>query len=270
MNTGMCGSTALITGASGGIGSEIARLFAEEGVNLGLHYHNNIDAALALQSDATVAKTSSVVVQADLTQEDQVEQMWNTVQSELGPIKILIANAGVYRPERVPIQDMSLAEWNKTLQTNLTAYFLCFREFFRSIKRHKLVDPSAVMVGSMSGVWGDIGHCDYAASKAAITSGLLPSLKDELVKFAPQGRINAVAPGFVDTKMIAGVKQNKSEMRRVLQTASLRRIGTVQDVAYLVAFLASNRLSAHMTGEIIRLKGGKEGRILFDDKEIEI
>ncbi|TAL83137.1 MAG: SDR family oxidoreductase [Candidimonas sp.] len=270
MDTGMRGAVALITGASGDIGAEIARFLAAEGVHLALHCHRNIDAALALQAEAVVAQVRSVVVQADLTEEGQVERMWNKAQSELGPIKILIANAGIYRAERIPIKSMSLAQWNDTLQTNLTAFFLCFREFFKSIEQHKLIDPSAVMVGSMSGVWGDMGHCDYAASKAAITSGLLPTLKDELVKIAPQGRINAVAPGFIDTQMIAGVKQDKAQMRRVLQTASLRRVGTVQDVAGLVTFLASNRLSAHMTGEIVRLKGGKEGRILFDEDEIEL
>lgn len=270
MNTGMQGSVALVTGASGGIGAEIARFLAAEGVHLALHCHRNLDAASKLQTELEVAKTRAIVVQADLTQEGQVEHMWNRVQNELGPITILIANAGIYRAERIPIGNMSLAKWNNTLKTNLTAFFLCFREFFKSIEQHKLVAPSAVMVGSMSGVWGDMGHCDYAASKAAITSGLLPTLKDELVKIAPRGRINAVAPGFIDTQMIAGVKQDKAQMRRVLQTASLRRVGTVQDVAALVTFLASNRLSAHMTGEIVKLKGGKEGRILFDEDEIDI
>ncbi|TAL78594.1 MAG: SDR family oxidoreductase [Burkholderiaceae bacterium] len=270
MNTGMSGSVALITGASGGIGSEIARFLAAEGVSLGLHYHHNISAALELKAESGLAKIKSVLVQADLTQEDQVERMWNTVQGELGPITILIANAGIYRVKRIPLRDMSLIEWNKTLQANLTAYFLCFREFFKSIEKHKLLDPSAVMLGSMSGIWGDIGHSDYAASKAAITSGLLPTLKDELVRIAPRGRINAVAPGFIDTQMIAEIKQDKSQMRRVLQTASLRRVGSVQDVAGIVTFLASNRLSAHMTGEVVKLKGGKEGRILFDENEIDI
>ncbi len=270
MDTGMRGSVALVTGASGDIGAEIARSLAAEGVHLVLHCHRNIDAALALQSEPAITQVRSIVVQADLTQEDQVQHIWNRAQNELGPITILIANAGIYRTERIPIKNMSLTEWNSTLQTNLTAIFLCFREFFRSIEQNKLVDPSAVMVGSMSGVWGDIGHCDYAASKAAITSGLLPTLKDELVKIAPRGRINAIAPGFIDTRMIAEVKQDRGQLRRVLQTASLRRVGTVQDVAGLVTFLASNKLSAHMTGEIVKLKGGKEGRILFDESEIDL
>lgn len=270
MDTGMRGTVALVTGASGDIGAEIARFLATEGVAVALHYHSNVATVSTLQTELESASVRTVIVQADLTQEDQVEKLWSDVESTLGPIQTLIANAGVYRAEQIPIQNMSLESWNSTLTTNLTAFFLCFREFFKSIERNKIMDPSAVMVGSMSGVWGDIGHCDYAASKAAITSGLLPTLKDELVKIAPQGRVNAVAPGFIDTQMIADVKQDEDRVRSVLQTASLRRIGTVEDVASLVTFLASNKLSAHITGEIIKLKGGKEGRILFSPEEINI
>lgn len=271
METNMRGSVALVTGASGDIGAEISRYLAAEGVSIALHYHRNKEKALVLSAELSeLHNVHTVVVQADLTKEEDVEKLWENAEAALGPINILIANSGAYRAEQIPIQNMPLAEWNNTITTNLTAYFLCFKAFFNSIEKNHITAPSAVMVGSMSGIWGDIGHCDYAASKAAITSGLLPTLKDEIIKIAPAGRVNAVAPGFIDTQMIAEVKKDKSRIRKVLQTASLRRVGTVQDVAATVTFLASNQLAAHITGEIVKLKGGKEGRILFDEDEIDI
>lgn len=271
METNMRGSIALVTGASGDIGAEIARFLAAEGVSVALHYHRNKESVSTLSTELSQLKdVKSTIVQADLTNEDEVEKLWNHVEEKLGPVDILIANSGTYRTEQIAIQNMQLKEWNNTITTNLTAYFLCFKAFFKSIEKNEIIAPSAVMVGSMSGMWGDIGHCDYAASKAAITNGLLPTLKDEIVKIAPEGRINAVAPGFINTQMIADVQKDKSRVRKVLQTASLRRIGTVQDVAAMVTFLASNQLSAHITGEIVKLKGGKEGRILFDENEINI
>src|SRR5699024_3195928 len=192
MDMNMKGQVALVTGASGEIGAEIARLLAREGVSVALHYHSNEASVARLGEEISRLGVPYTTVQADLSNEEHVRTLWDKVEQELGPIDVLIANAGTYRQELIGIQNLSLDEWNHTLRTNLTSVFLCFREFFNGIVRHALTSPSAVMIGSMSGVWGDIGHCDYAASKAGMLSGLLPTLKDELTRLAPNGRINAV------------------------------------------------------------------------------
>ena len=268
MEKSLKGSVALVTGASGGIGSEISRRLARMGAGVALHYHQNAESAKALEAEAVFRENGAVTVQADLTREDDVARMWQTIEARLGPVKTLICNAGYLKEEAVPLQKMSLSQWQTTQERNVLPYFLCMREFFRRLAIHPFHDPSAVLVASMSGMWGQPYHCDYAAAKAAATHGILPSLKDEIVRIAPQGRVNAVAPGFIKTAMVENKMKNREVMTQVLQTASLRKFGTPADVASAVAFLASPALSGHITGEIIRLAGGKEGRVLFEMDEI--
>src|SRR5699024_9787304 len=157
---------------SGEIGAEIARMLAKGGASVALHYHSNAASVASLGEEIARLGVPYVTVQADLSNEEDVQALWGRVERVLGPIDVLIANAGTYRQELVGIQDLTLDEWNHTLATNLTSVFLCFRAFFNGIVQHALTSSSAVMIGSMSGIWGDIGHCDYAASKAGMLSGL--------------------------------------------------------------------------------------------------
>jgi 3-oxoacyl-[acyl-carrier protein] reductase len=263
-------STVLVTGASGGIGSEIARQLAASGARVALHYNSNKSAAEKLKVEPVFQKNGADIFAADLTSEKEVAAMWQSIESEMGPVNTLICNAGYLQEESVLLEDMSIDQWQQTQDRNVLPYFLCMREFFRALKRHPFSNPSAVLVASMSGIWGQPGHCDYAAAKATATYGILPTLKDEIVRIAPQGRVNAVAPGFIQTEMIENKMKDQEGMKKVLQTASLRKVGQPSDVAAAVTFLASPKLSGHITGEIIRLAGGKEGRILFDSDEIEL
>ncbi|BHH83459.1 SDR family NAD(P)-dependent oxidoreductase [Desulforhopalus sp. 52FAK] len=263
-------SVALVTGASGGIGQEISRQLAAKGAKIAIHYNSNKSAAQSLKDEDVFLKNGAAIFSADLTKEQDVASMWSEVESQLGVVKTLICNAGYLQEQATPIQDMSLEQWQKTQDANVLPYFFCMREFFRSLKRKPLENPSAVLVTSMSGVWGQPYHCDYGAAKAAANYGLLPSLKDEIVKISPQGRVNAVAPGFIMTGMVENTMKDTERMKKVLQTASLRKFGEPTDVASAVTFLACPELSGHMTGEIMRLSGGKEGRILFDSDEITL
>ncbi|GAA6208485.1 hypothetical protein NBRC116601_17780 [Cognatishimia sp. WU-CL00825] len=181
-----------------------------------------------------------------------------------------VCNAGYLQEEQVPLVDMSLSQWNTTVDRNLTSVFLSTRGYLGQLKNASVQDPSVVLIGSMSGVWGQPGLADYSAAKSAMTNGLLPTLKDEIIRLAPQGRVNLVAPGFVRTRMIKAKLDAEEEMKKVLQTASLRKFATPEDVANAVAFLISGQLSGHITGEIVRLVGGKEGRVLFDLSEIQV
>jgi len=268
MDPKLNGSVVLVTGGSGGIGSEVVRAFAAEGAAVAIHFHSNEDAAKTLQSELAPINNCIMTICADLTQEEEVRRLWEAVEHKLGPIEIVVANAGVFQASYTPLQQMSLRQWNDTLAQNLTSIFLCLREFFRKIEQFQIEAPAAVIIGSTSGMWGDPGHCDYAASKAGAIYGLLPTLKDEIARMAPRGRINAVSPGWIVTKMADSFLKDPEQVKRSLQTAPLRKLGLPVDVAAAVLFLASNALSGHLSGEIIRVSGGKEGRVLYDIDEI--
>src|SRR5262249_59591029 len=100
-----------------------------------------------------------------------------------------------------PRHQMTLKQWNDTVAVNLTSVFLCAREFFRGIARHRLADPAVVLMGSTAGVFGEAGHADYAAAKAGLTYGLARSLKNEICRLAPRGRVNVVCPGWTLTPL---------------------------------------------------------------------
>ncbi len=269
MNLQLEKRTALVTGASGDIGSAIARVLAAGGAHVALHFHRSLKRANALAREAVFQPNGSTLCQADLTSEAAVKEMLENLVTDTGAVHSLICNAGYLVERTTPLKDLSLEQWQRSIELNLTSTFLTLREFFRSVEACEVRDPSVVIIASMSGVWGQPGHADYAASKAAMVSGLLPTLKDEIVQIAPRGRVNLIAPGFVTTRMVEDKMRNRAEMRKVLQTASLRKFGTPEDIAFTAGFLASNALSGHITGEVIRMAGGKEGRILFDEKEID-
>ncbi|CAM3356693.1 3-oxoacyl-[acyl-carrier protein] reductase [Paracoccus aminovorans] len=270
MDPCLSGRTALVTGASGAIGAATARMLAEGGARVALHYNRSRDSVEALAAEPVFQKAGCYPVQADLTRPEDVETMFDRMERDLGPADVLICNAGMLVETPVPMARMTLEQWNGTLTANLTASFLTLRRFLQGLEVSGVSDPSVVLIGSMSGVWGQPGHADYAAAKAAMVQGLTPTLKDEIVRIAPRGRVNAIAPGFVVTPMIRNKLQDAEAMRRVLQTASLRRFGQPEDIAAMATFLASNRLSGHVTGEVIRMAGGKEGRVLFDLDEIDL
>lgn len=269
MNLQLDKRTALVTGASGDIGAAIARVLAAGGAHVALHFHRSRKRAQSLADETVFQQSGRTLCQADLTSESAVSEMFDNLIASAGAVHSLICNAGYLNEQTVPLRDLSLAQWERTLESNLTSAFLTLREFLRRVEACKVEDPSIVIVASMSGVRGQPGHADYAAAKAAMVSGLLPTLKDEIVKISPRGRINLIAPGFVATRMVENKMRNQVEMRKVLQTASLRKFGIPEDVAYTAGFLASNALSGHITGEVIRMDGGKEGRILFDETEID-
>ncbi|WP_353533615.1 SDR family oxidoreductase [Cognatishimia sp. WU-CL00825] len=234
-----------------------------------LHYQSSRNRIEALAREDAFQTNGATIVHADLTVEEDVNDMFANISSDK-IIHDFVCNAGYLQEEQVPLVDMSLSQWNTTVDRNLTSVFLSTRGYLGQLKNASVQDPSVVLIGSMSGVWGQPGLADYSAAKSAMTNGLLPTLKDEIIRLAPQGRVNLVAPGFVRTRMIKAKLDAEEEMKKVLQTASLRKFATPEDVANAVAFLISGQLSGHITGEIVRLVGGKEGRVLFDLSEIQV
>jgi 3-oxoacyl-[acyl-carrier protein] reductase len=266
MDTELQGKVVLVTGASGGIGAACARSFAEEGAKLVLSGYRNFAAVEKLLDELPA---DGIAIRADVREESDVEHLFIKAEEHFGTIDIVVANAGVWPPEATPIHQMDLTRWNNTIATNLTGVFLCAREFFRILERRKPQTASLVIIGSTAAVFGEENHADYAASKAAVTYGLTKSLKNEIVRTVPRGRVNAVCPGWTLTRMTEQDMKDSALVKNALQTRAIRRIARAEDIAATVVFLASDRLSGHISGEIIAVSGGMEGRLLHTPQDID-
>jgi 3-oxoacyl-[acyl-carrier protein] reductase len=256
VDTGLTGKSVLVTGGGGGIGSACVHAFAAEGARVAVHYRTSRDRAEELARG-----TGGVALQADLTVEDEVERLFEAAERELGGVDVCAAVAGAWPREDVPVWQLPLARWDSTLRANLTATFLTARGFLRVVERTG--HGNLVFVGSTAGRFGEAGHADYAAAKAALQVGLLLSLKNEIVRIAPRGRVNAVAPGWTYSPMTRG-ELDEALVSRISRTMALRKVAVAEDVARAVVVLASDELSGHVTGELITVAGGMEGRTLHE------
>ncbi len=272
MNAGLENKVVLITGASGGIGSETARAFAAEGARLILHYHRNQAAAEALQKELASAQT--FLVAADLRHESEVTRLFETARQHFGRIDTLVANAGIWVERDVPLADMTFAQWQETLEVDLNTVFLCCREYFRLLAHQR--QGNVVLVSSTAGLFGEAGHADYAAAKSAIAYGLTRSLKNEIARLAPHtadycgGRVNCVCPGWTLTPMAQITLADESLLRRATATMALPQLARPSDVANAIVFLASDRVARHLTGQTLAIAGGMEGRLLWDPAEVNL
>lgn len=272
MDSDLKGRVVLLTGASGGIGSAIARTFAAEGARLILHYRQGRQRIDRLVAELGLAPQDVVPVRADLRRETNVRQLFATARRRLGPVEILVANAGAWENRDIPIGDLSLRQWNETLSTVLTSSFLCLREFFRHVKTTGR--GNAVLIGSTAGVFGEAGHADYAAAKSAMAYGLTRTAKNEIARIAPHtkeycgGRVNCVCPGWTVVPRNEAKLGDPAIVRKVTATMALPKIGRPEDIANAVVFLASDRLAGHLSGQTLVVAGGMEGRSLWRPEEV--
>ncbi|CAE6369741.1 unnamed protein product [Rhizoctonia solani] len=185
---------------------------------------------------------------------------------------------------------MELSQWDRCLSVNLTGSFLVARQFLRQLRRSRagcepdLSKVAIVIIGSSSGEFGEESHIgkysltfaikcglilypDYAVTKSALQTGFLSTLKHEIIKIAPNGRVNSVAPGWVNTVMAKPLFSDPDLLRRTLAATPLRRIAEPEDIATQVLILASSNASAHVTGTNISMAGGQEGRIPPDPED---
>jgi 3-oxoacyl-[acyl-carrier protein] reductase len=258
MDTGLAGKRVLVTGASGGIGGACAQAFAAEGCRVVVHYHRGRERADALARELADA----FAVQADLTREEEAERLFAECTDLLGGLDVCAAVAGVWPEDDVPVWELPLERWEATLRTNLTATFLTARGFLREVERNG--GGSLVLVGSTAGIFGEAGHADYAAAKSAIVHGLLLSLKNEVVRVVPRARVNAVCPGWTLSPMTRATLEDPAILERATRTMALRKAAEPEDVARQVVALASDAISGHVTGQVVLVAGGMEGRLLHD------
>ncbi|KAJ7104477.1 NAD(P)-binding protein [Mycena belliarum] len=252
----------LVTGASGGIGLETARLFLKQGAKVTAHYNTNATSVNSLISE--FGEGTVIAAQANLSVEADVVRLFAS-SNALGPVQVAIINHGVWPTADEPVATMSLERWRATFDSNTTSSFLVAREFLRQLEPASdaaKAKASILFVGSTAGKYGEAGHADYAASKSALMYGLTLSLKNEIVKIAPRGRVNSVGPGWVNTPMAEETLKDPVVVYRALATTPLKKVAEPWDIAAQIVVLSSPSLSGHVTGQVVMVEGGMEGRLL--------
>ena len=255
METELAGKRVLVTGASGGIGSACARAFAAEAAEVICHYHRGRE-----RGESVASEVRGPLLQADLTREAEVDALFAAAR----PLDVCVAVAGRWPEDDVPVWELPLARWEATVRDNLTATFLTARGFLREVARNG--HGSLVLIGSTAGIFGEAGHADYAAAKSAVVQGLLLSLKNEAVRVAPRARVNAVCPGWTESPMTRSTLDDPTIVPRLTRTMALRKVAHPDDVARQVVVLASDALSGHVTGQVVTVAGGMEGRVVHDER----
>jgi len=255
MDTELAGKGVVVSGGAGGIGQAVVKAFAAEGARVAVHYRSSRSAAEKLAS-----QVGGVAIGADLRVEAEADELIPRALEALGRVDVVVANAGVWPTGDEPIWELSLERWCETLDANLTVTFLTARGFFRHAATTR--QGSLVMIGSTAGVFGEAGHADYAAAKGAILSGLLLSAKNEATRLGGSVRVNVVAPGWTVTPMTTEARRDPDLEARVTATMALKKLGAPEDVAAQVVMLSSERLSGHVTGQVVVVAGGMEGRLV--------
>ena len=265
MDTGLKNRVVVVTGASGGIGHSIVDVLTQESARLVIHCYRGLEKARRLADQVADQGGEAFVAQADLTKDAEVERLFQQIESEFGLPEVLVANAGVWPSDDRPLVDLPLDRWEQTISQNLGSVARCVKRFLASVRKSKLSDPSIVLTGSTAGFFGEAGHSDYATAKAGLMFGFMQSLKNEIPRIAPQGRINAVCPGWTVTPMTDKFTGNEEAVLRALKTIPLDKFAVAKDVANAVAFLASSQLAGHVSGQTLFVSGGMEGRIVNEN-----
>ena len=240
------GKTALVTGASRGIGRAIALRLAAEGARVAINYAGNVKAAEEVKAAVEAAGGAAILCQADISDSAAVEAMVADVVKEFGTIDILVNNAGITRDTL--LMRMKDEDFAKVLDTNLKGVFYCTKAVAKLMMKKR--SGRIVNMASVVGLVGNAGQTNYAAAKA----GVIGFSKSAARELASRGiTVNVVAPGFIGTDMTADLPESVKE--KALSDIPLGRAGQPEDVANAVLFLASDQAS-YITGQVVHVDGG--------------
>lgn len=237
---------ALVSGGSRGIGKAIALELARQGANVALLYAGNTAAAEETSQAIESLGVRALSIQCDVANAEQAGTAIDQVQETLGPVYVLVNNAGI-TIDKLAVQ-MNSNDFEKVIQTNLTGAFNLINKSYRGFMKQKA--GRIINISSVAGIMGNAGQANYSAAKAGMI-GLTKSIAKEL---AARGvTCNAIAPGLIDTDMTKAM--NEPERSALLNAVPLRRMGTAEEIAALVGFLASEN-AAYITGTVIPIDGG--------------
>ena len=255
-NPKLKGQSALVTGANSGIGLAVAKALAMDGANVVVNYVTHPELAQAVVDDIKANGGTAIALQADVSNESEVQAMFQAMYKEYGTIDILVNNAGLQKDSA--FENMSLADWQLVINVNLTGQFLCAREAAREFLLRGVVPERSIAAGKiicMSSVhevipWG--GHVNYATSKGGIMM-LMKSMAQEL---APKKiRVNSIGPGAIQTPINKSAWDTPEALNSLLTLIPYNRIGQPEDIGKVAVWLASDE-SDYITGTTIFCDGG--------------
>lgn len=240
------GKTALVTGASNGIGRAIAMAMAAQGAKVIVNYHGSRECAEEVVKTILDLGQEAVAYQCDVADFEKCRMMIEHFAGEFGAIDILVNNAGITKDNL--IMKMTEEEFDQVIQTNLKGTFNTIKHISRLFLKQR--SGKIINISSVSGVMGNAGQANYSASKAGII-GLTKSVAREL---ASRGIcVNAIAPGYIETKMSEAVPE--AAKQELLKQIPLKRMGQAEEVAHMAVFLASEKAD-YITGQVIHIDGG--------------